>query len=171
MEPRPAHVDEVFRGSLFSVEVQTWERPRRRREVVRHPGAVGIVAVTGEGAVVLVRQFREAVREPVLEIPAGVRDVRGEDPAETARRELAEETGYRATSVRPLGRIHSSPGFTDETVELFVAGAEPGGEPEPGVEVVTMALQDALSAVSAGSITDAKTVTALLLAGRAAPPA
>lgn len=166
MRPRPAQVEVVFRGSLFRVEVQTWEGPRRRREVVRHPGAVGVVAVTPSGEVVLIRQLREAVGEAILEIPAGIRDVEGEDPAETARRELWEETGYRAASVRPLGRIIPSPGFSDEAVELYLADATGDGEPEPRVEVVSMPLDDAVAAVAAGSITDAKTAVAILLAAR-----
>lgn len=167
MDPGPAHVDEVYRGSLVTVEVQTWERPQRRREVVRHPGAVAVVPFTKDRDVVLIRQFREAVGETVLEIPAGIRDVQGEDPAETARRELSEETGYRASSVRPLGRILSSPGFTDEAVDLYVADAEPAGRPESGVEVVAMSFEEALAGVASGTITDAKTVAGLLLANRA----
>lgn len=159
-------VEEVFRGSLFRVEVQTWEDPRRLREVARHPGAVGVVALTSSGEVLLIRQFREALASAVLEIPAGIRDVEGEEASETARRELQEETGYRATSLRPLGRIHSSPGFTDEVLELYVAEAEPGEAPEEGIEVVLMPLGEAVRAVVTGSITDAKTVVGLLLAVR-----
>jgi 8-oxo-dGTP pyrophosphatase MutT (NUDIX family) len=164
--PRPVRAREVFAGSLIRVTVEEWDDPPREREVVRHPGAVGIVALTEEGAVVLVRQLREAVGEALLEIPAGIRDVEGEEPAATASRELAEETGYRATSVRRLGRIHPSPGFADEEIELFVARAVPGGEAEAGIEVVTMPLTDAVAAVEHGDITDAKTAVAVLVVAR-----
>ncbi len=156
--------EEVFSGPLFRVEVQYW--PDRRRDVVRHPGAAAVVALTRGGKVVLVRQLREAVGERLLEIPAGIYDVEGESPEDAARRELEEETGYRAIGLEPLGRIHTSPGFTDEVIHLFLAEAEPGGEPEAGIEVVEVPLQEALRAVDRGEISDAKTALGILLAGR-----
>jgi ADP-ribose diphosphatase len=117
--------------------------------------------------VVLVRQFREAVRRALLEIPAGIFDVTGEDGTGCAARELLEETGYRAVRMDPLATIFTSPGFADERIELFVAEAEPGdGAGEDGVEVVTMPLDRALRAVEAGEIVDAKTVAGLLLVAR-----
>jgi ADP-ribose pyrophosphatase len=117
--------------------------------------------------VVLVRQFREAVRRALLEIPAGIFDVAGEDGAGCAARELLEETGYRAARMDPLASIFTSPGFADERIELFVADAEPGaGAGEDGVDVVTMPLDRAFRAVDEGEILDAKTVVGLLLAAR-----
>ena len=162
MQPRA--VREVFRGKLISVEVESW--PAGEREIVHHPGAVGVVALTGED-VVLVRQFREPVRGELLEIPAGIMDIEGENPEDAAARELREETGWRAGSVERLGVIHTSPGFTDERIELFLARAEEHGDPERGIEVVRMPFQEALSAVRDGRITDAKTAVALLLAATA----
>jgi len=92
-----------------------------QRELVTHPGAVGIVAHDGE-RIWLVRQPREAVGVPdLLEIPAGKLDEEGEEPLETAKRELAEEIGKRAESWEPLGSFFTSPGFTDERVHLFLA--------------------------------------------------
>lgn len=123
------------------------------------------MAFTREGDVLLVRQTREAVRQTLLEIPAGILDVDGEDAATCAARELLEETGHRAENVRRLGAIHTSPGFTDERIELFMADAiSDGGGGEDGVEVVPTPFDDALAAVHDGRITDAKTVTGLLLA-------
>lgn len=114
--------------------------------------------------IVLVRQFRDAVGEELLEIPAGVLDVEGESPQECAVRELTEETGYSARDVRALGSIYTSAGFTNERCHLFACSAEQGGEPqEEDVEVVTMPFEDAVRAVRDGAITDAKTVAALLL--------
>jgi len=158
---KPSKTREVFRGKLIRVEVERW--PAGEREVVRHPGACGIVALTSGGDVLLVRQTREAIRAGVLEIPAGVLDVPGEQAAACAARELEEETGYRASDVRPLAVIHTSPGFTDEVIHLFTARAEPASEPEHGIELVQMRLAEAIAAVRDGRITDAKTVVALLL--------
>jgi ADP-ribose pyrophosphatase len=159
-------VREVYRGHTIRVEVGTWDAGER--EVVRHPGAVAVVAIVGGDRVVLVRQMREALDQRILEVPAGKRDVDGEPPEETARRELKEETGYRLTSIRPLGRIYSSPGFSDEEVLLYLGDAEPDGPPEPDdseedIEVVEMPLSDAIQAVRDGRITDAKSSVALLL--------
>ncbi|MDP9341504.1 MAG: NUDIX hydrolase [Actinomycetota bacterium] len=159
----PAESREVFRGTLIRVEVESW--PAGEREVVRHPGACGIVAMTADGEVLLVRQTREAIRADILEIPAGVLDVPGEQAAACAARELEEETGYAASDVRPLAMIHTSPGFTDEVIHLFTARASPaaGRTPEHGIEVVPMPLGEAVGAVRDGRITDAKTAVALLL--------
>ena len=159
-------VREVYRGHTIRVEVGTWEAGQR--EIVRHPGAVAVVAIVGGDRVVLVRQMRESLDQRILEVPAGKRDVPGEPPEETARRELKEETGYRLMSIRPLGRIHSSPGFSDEEVVLFIGDAEPDGPPEPdyseeNIEVVEMPLDDAVAAVQDGRITDGKSAVALLL--------
>jgi ADP-ribose pyrophosphatase len=154
---------EVFRGKLIRVEVERW--PAGEREIVHHPGACGVVAITPDGEVVLVRQYREAVRQELLEIPAGIYDVEGESPLGCATREVMEETGYRASELEALGTIHSSPGFTDEWMDLFLARVEDAGGPgEEGVEVVRMSLDNAVEAVLEGRITDAHTVAALLLA-------
>lgn len=161
------NVREVFRGHAVRVEVGTWDTGER--EVVRHPGAVAVVALVGGDRVVLVRQMREALDRRILEVPAGKRDEPGEPPEETARREVKEETGYRLTSIRPLGRIHSSPGFSDEEVLLYIGDAEPDGPPDPDdsegdIEVELMSLADAVKAVRDGLITDGKSAVALLLA-------
>jgi ADP-ribose pyrophosphatase len=152
---------EVFDGTLIEVVVETW--PQGRRELVRHPGAAAMVAFHGDD-VVLVRQLRESIRAETLEIPAGILDQEGESPRECAIRELREEAGYRAEDVEPLGAVHTSLGFTDERIELFVCGAEPEGDAEEGVELVVMPFDDALQAVRDGRITDAKSAVALLLA-------
>ena len=155
---------EVFSGNLIKVEV--W--PTRHREIVRHPGVCAVVPLLPDGRVVLVRQYRDALDATTLEIPAGTRDVEGEDAAGCARREVEEETGYRIRDMVQTASIHTSPGFLDERVELFLAEVdlEPASEPEEGVEVVTMHIGTAIDAISAGEITDGKTVVGLLLAAR-----
>jgi len=157
-------VGEVFRGRLISVEV----RDGRYREIVHHPGSCAIVALV-QGEVLLVRQYRDAVDRETLEIPAGIRDVDGEDAAGCAARELLEETGHRATRMESLGSIDASPGFADERIDLYVADAEPAGEAERGIEVIRMPLDRAVEAVRTGEITDAKSAVGILLAaGRSA---
>ncbi len=159
----PERVREIFHGSLIQVAVEEW--PGRTREVVLHPGACGIVAFTPVGDVLLVRQVREAVRDELLEIPAGVIDPSGESFERCAARELLEETGHRATRIQPLASIYTSPGFTDERIELFLADAVPEGVPaDSDIQVVPVPFVAALNAVLDGRIPDAKTVAALLLA-------
>jgi ADP-ribose pyrophosphatase len=162
---KPLEVREAFHGSFFRVEVESW--PAGQREVVRHPGACAVVAFVEGDDVLLVRQPREAVREMLLEVPAGVLDVPGEDAAVCAVRELMEETGHRVARIESLGAIYTSPGFTDERIDLFLARAEPAGTDatEPGIEVIRMPFGEAVSAVRDGRIVDAKTVVSLLLAG------
>jgi ADP-ribose pyrophosphatase len=158
----PERSVEVFRGSLIRVVVETW--PEGVREIVRHPGAAAIVAFDGDD-VVLIRQLRQSIRAETLEVPAGILDVEGESAEECAVRELREESGYTARDVEPLGVVHTSLGFTDERIELFVCEAERGDGPEDeGIELVTMSFEDALNAVLDGRITDGKSVAALLLA-------
>ena len=154
----------VFSGRLLEVRTETW--PAGEREVVHHPGACAVVTLTPSGEVILVRQFREAVRDTLLEIPAGIRDVVGESASECAARELREETGYEATSAEPLGSIYTSPGFADERIDLFLAWTADHPSAalvEEGVEPVVMPFAEALAAIHDGRITDAKTIAALLL--------
>jgi ADP-ribose pyrophosphatase len=149
------------------VDRETWGNPDRRRDVVRHPGAVAILPILPDGRVVLVRQYREAIRDDLLEVPAGVLDVPGESAENAARRELAEETGLRVRSIEPLHRIHTSPGFVDEAIHLFVADVEgePVGQAEEGItEVVQVPMEDAVGMVHRGEIPDAKTALCILLA-------
>jgi ADP-ribose diphosphatase len=161
--PRRDSSREVFRGTLIRVEVELW--PAGEREIVHHPGACAVVALTERGDVVLVRQFREAIGDWSLEVPAGVLDHPGESPAECVAREVLEETGHVVESVEPLGTVHTSPGFTDERIHLFRARAslEPEHVPEAGIEVVILSLDEAVAEIRAGTITDAKSVAALLL--------
>lgn len=145
------------------------------RTYVSTPGAVAVVAVDSDGRVVLVDQYRATLGRRIIELPAGMRDQPGEDPAVTAVRELAEETGHRATSVSRLGSIVSSPGVTDSEVEIFLAeGVEPGdpsphGPEEDALACLVVPFADAVAMVESGRITDSKTVAGLLLAARLRP--
>jgi ADP-ribose pyrophosphatase len=163
VEPRSSR--EGFAGRLIRVEVESWDG--HDFEVVRHPGAAAVLPVTPEGDVLLVRQFRPAIRGPLVEIPAGVLDMDGEDPLGCAARELFEETGYRHRSLEFVGGIYTSAGFADEYIHLFEArtGDRQEGSPEEGIEVLRRPLDEMVSAARAGRVRDAKTAVALLLAG------
>ena len=140
------------------------------RDVVRHPGAVAVVPVTDDHKVLLVRQYRGPVDRELLETPAGTLDVEGENPEQTARRELIEETGVRATSLDLLAKIENSPGFCDQLTYVFLApGLEHAEASREGIEerfmeVVEVPLEDVDSMIASGDLTDAQTVTGLLLA-------
>jgi 8-oxo-dGDP phosphatase len=115
---------EEFRGRLVTVrtdEVRTPDNHVAEREVVLHPGAVAVLALDDAERILMIRQYRHPVGRLLWEIPAGLRDVAGEDPWATARRELAEEASYRARDWRVLADYYSSPGFSTERLRVFLA--------------------------------------------------
>ncbi|MBN1910480.1 MAG: NUDIX hydrolase [Pirellulales bacterium] len=135
------------------------------RDIVRHPGAVVIVPLLDDGRICLIENVRIAVDQTLVELPAGTREL-GEDPEQTARRELAEETGYRAASLRRLTTFFSSPGICDEQMHLFLATRLTPGEPAlDGGEQIRprpTTWPDALAMIRDGRIQDAKTLVGLL---------
>lgn len=171
MEPRGTKP--AFRGRFLSVDIEDWPG-HPPHEVVHHMGAAAVLPITPAGDVVLVRQFRPAVRQTITEVPAGLLDVEGEDALTCATRELYEETGYRPTVIEFLAGYYASVGSSDEYIHLFWAetAEHPDGEPEEGIEVIVEPLEEMVSAAKHGKIRDAKTAMALLLAdGRARPSA
>jgi 8-oxo-dGDP phosphatase len=115
---------ELARSILVTVRTDTVRTPDNQfaeRDVVLHPGAVAVLALDAADQILMIRQYRHPVGRLLWEIPAGLRDVTGEDPWVTARRELTEETGYRARDWRLLADYYSSPGFTDERLRVFLA--------------------------------------------------
>ena len=161
----------VFRGRWVHVDEEEWPQLANPWEVVRRVDAAAALPVTPEGDVLLVRQFRAAARKEVLEIPAGLLDVPGEEPEACVARELLEETGFRQTSLTSLGGIYPSPGSWSEYVHLFLARTdpEPEGEPEEGVQLLRRPFDEMVSEARAGRIEDAKTALALLLAAARMP--
>lgn len=163
----------LVEGMRFDFEEVVVESPdggRHRRQHLRHPGAVCVLPVreTDAGPVVVcVRNYRAAVDAWLLEIPAGTLEA-GEAPAACAARELEEETGFRAATLTPLGRFHTSPGLSDELMWAFVAtGLHPVGQSlDEGEHLVVeeVPLGRALSGACDGSMTDAKSMLTLLLA-------
>ena len=158
----------VFQGCLLRLDVDRVELPDGNtapREYVRHPGGVGIVALTDNQEVLLVRQFRYPYGEILTEIPAGKRDP-GEEPLTTGMRELEEETGYRAASYTPLGKLYPTPGCLDEVVYLYLATGLTQAEAHPDedefVEVERCPLDEVVRRIMDGEITDAKTQIGIL---------
>ena len=157
-------------GKLSSVRVDEFrykDGETAEREIVAHPGAVGIVAHDDE-IVYMVRQPREAVgEEALLELPAGKLDVAGESPIECAKRELVEEVGVEAAGWEELTRFYSSPGFTDEQVFLFLATdlTEVEAQPTEGerIEIVKVPLVNLEQVIE--ECEDAKSLVGLLLLG------
>lgn len=137
------------------------------REYVRHPGAAVVIAVLDNGNLLFERQFRYPLRRVFLEMPAGKIDA-GEHALDTARRELREETGYKARVWRHLGTLHPTIGYADEGIEIFWAQglSYVGAQPDHGeiLELTEMSIADAMLAVRDGEITDGKTITALFWA-------
>ena len=116
--------EQVFAGAVIRVRVDEVRMPKGRtgrRDIVEHPGAVGVVLLDDVGRVLLIRQYRHSVGEVLWEIPAGLRDVEGESLADNARRELVEEAGLRAQQWHVLCDALTSPGMSDETVRVFLA--------------------------------------------------
>ncbi len=160
----------VFEGRLFQVElrrVRLANGLETTREVVKHGGAVALVPVLADGRAVLVRQFRSAAGEALLEIPAGTLEP-GETPEACAARELAEETGYRAGRLERLFSSFLAPGYSSEMLHTFLAAdLEPTAAHADSDEVLrleTIALSEAPMLIRAGVIKDAKTICGLLLA-------
>ncbi|NMA90560.1 MAG: NUDIX hydrolase [Amphibacillus sp.] len=122
-EEKTISSEHIFSGRMIDLKVDTVSLPNGEtstREIVTHPGAVAIIALTDDQKVVVVEQYRKPLEKTLLEIPAGKLDP-GEDPAETARRELEEETGYQAKQLKYLTSFYTSPGFANEILYLYLA--------------------------------------------------
>jgi ADP-ribose pyrophosphatase len=165
----------VYTGRIVDLDVDTVRFPdgsTGELEIFHHPGASAVVPFLSDPAgadpqLLLIRQYRYAAGGWLYEIPAGTLD-EGEDPAVCARRELEEETGCTAERVERLTTIHSTPGFCDERIHLFMAVGLTMGEHrrerDEFLEVERMSLSAALARIERGEITDAKSVVGLLYA-------
>jgi ADP-ribose pyrophosphatase len=158
----------LFQARRFRVErvVQTTpDRVEHVREIVRHPGAVVILPLLDDGRIGFVKNYRVAVNKTLIELPAGTLEP-GEDPAECARRELAEETGYRAGRIEHLLTFCMSPGILDERMHLYLASQlKPGPmalEAGEDIQPLVCSWDEALDMAQRGEIEDAKTLVALL---------
>jgi ADP-ribose pyrophosphatase len=156
----------LHRGHVFAVEELRYRDESGReivRDVVRHPGAVTVIPVLGDGRLVMIRNWRVAVAGWLDEFCAGKLE-RGEDPAVAAGRELEEETGYAAASIAKVGVFYTSPGFADERMHVFEAR---GLSPVPRrlevgerIEVVVRTVAEVERMIAAGELVDGKTIAA-----------
>jgi ADP-ribose pyrophosphatase len=159
----------IFEGKVIKLQVDEVKLPdgkTSRRELIKHPGAVAIIALTDEGKLVLVEQYRKAMERSLVEIPAGKLE-KGEEPAASAVRELEEETGYECEKMEWLTSFYTSPGFADELVHVFVAKNLKKKENAAGldedefVELMELTLAQAEQFMKEGKIKDAKTAYAI----------
>ena len=160
----------IYSGRLLTFyedDVTLADGTRAQREVVAHPGAVAIVAIDKDDRVVLVRQWRHAAGRALWELPAGTRDS-DEAPARTAERELAEETGLRATQIRPLASAPLTPGYSTEVMHFFLATGLTQGPTDRDVDErmdVDRFDRDAIVTLVGQGDLDVKTIAGLGLAG------
>ena len=156
----------IFQGRIISLQVDQVRLPDGRtaeRELVKHPGAVAVLALL-DGRMLVVRQFRKALERTLIEIPAGKLDA-GEEPAAAAARELEEETGWKPKRLTPLCSFYTSPGFADEIIHLYFTNelerGDAGLDEDEFLDVFSLSLDEAWDAIADGRIRDAKTITAV----------
>ncbi len=166
LEEKTTKINYIYRGKIINVRCDEAELPDGRpckREMIEHPGGASVLCVH-EGKAALVRQFRYAYGEALLEIPAGKLE-RGEDPMLAAKRELEEETGLTAESLRHIFTLYPTPGYTNEKIYIYEAVNVKKGQQhlDEGefLNVVYLPVEEAVRMVKEGEICDAKTIVAL----------
>jgi len=160
------HTTQIYEGKIISLQVDEVRLPNGEtatREIVKHPGAVAVIAVAGDRLLV-VEQYRKPLERNQVEIPAGKLDP-GEAPEEAAKRELEEETGYSCASIRHICSFATSPGFADEVLHLYVADGLTKGaqrlDDDEFLECEAVTLEEAEAYIAEGRIADAKTIMAV----------
>ncbi|MUG64934.1 NUDIX domain-containing protein [Paenibacillus campinasensis] len=166
LEETTLSTNNIFSGKIISLQVDTVRLPNgstATREVVRHPGAVAVLALKDQKMLV-VDQYRQPLGRCEVEIPAGKLEP-GEDPLEAAKRELEEETGYTCGSIRKLHSFYTSPGFADEVIHLYLAEDLTRGDMNPDedefLEMAEITLEEAYQLIQEERISDAKTILAV----------
>ncbi|HEO8418786.1 NUDIX domain-containing protein [Niallia sp. FSL W8-0635] len=166
LEEKTLKTEHIFSGRIIQVQVDEVELPNGKtstRELVKHPGAVAVIAITDDNKLVMVEQYRKPLEKVIVEIPAGKLE-KGEEPALCARRELEEETGYDCESLELVSSFYTSPGFADEIIHVYVAKGLTKKENAAGldedefVNVLEITLDEALEYIKEQRIFDAKTI-------------
>lgn len=160
----------IYKGRVVEFNLEEARLPNGQTvelEILRHPGASAVVPLEEDGRVVMIRQYRHAAGGMIYEVPAG-RLEPDETPLDCAKRELAEEVGRSAAQWEQLGRIWTTPGFTDEKIQIFIArelsSVKQALERDEVIEVVERPLEEAIAMIRRGEINDGKTICALMLA-------
>ncbi len=168
-EEKTISSERIYEGRILNLrkdKVHVKDGKTSYREIVEHNGGVALAAITNEGKMVMVRQFRKAAEKAVLEVPAGKIE-KGEDHRLTAERELKEETGYSAEKIEFVTAFYSSIGYSTEMIYLYLATNLTPGETEfddnESIEIIEYELADLKKMVLSGEIEDAKTIAAILL--------
>ncbi|URM34216.1 NUDIX hydrolase [Cytobacillus firmus] len=169
LEEKTIKTEKIFTGKVISLQVEDVELPNgktSKREIIKHPGAVAVLAVTEDNKIVMVEQYRKALDKIIAEIPAGKLET-GEEPSVCAERELEEETGYGCTEMEWLISFYTSPGFADELVHLYIAKGlkkkENAASPDEDefVNLLEVTLEEAISLLGEQKVYDAKTAYAI----------
>lgn len=170
VEEKTISSDRIYTGKVVSLKVDTVEIERQgyqKREIVEHGGAVGVVALTDDNKVVLVKQFRKPIEKVLWEIPAGKLEM-GENPKDCAIRELKEETGYSADNFKLIHKFFTSAGFCNEKIYIYLAtGLTPGEckfDEDENIDTYELDLEEVYSMIKKNEIEDAKTSIGILLA-------
>ncbi len=156
--------EEVYQGRILRLRIDTVRagKKTKRREIVVHPGAAAVVAMSDEG-ILLVEQYRKAVESKSLEIPAGTIEA-GESPEGCAMRELIEETGFRASKLDKMVEFFPSPGVSSEVIHIFRAEGLKRVSTEPELQTRVIPAEELLSMIKSGKLKDGKTIIGVLLA-------
>lgn len=169
-EEKTMKCDKIYEGKIVNLRIDTVELPDKKyskREIVEHPGGVGVVAFNEDGKMLLVKQYRKAIDKVILELPAGKLEV-NEEPRETALRELQEETGYLAEKLEYLLEFYTSPGFSTEKIYLFYGKNLKKGEQhlEAGefIQVESYTIEELMKMIDRGEIMDSKTIIGINMA-------
>jgi len=161
--------EQIYSGKvidLFIEEVELPNKKKGKREIVKHPGAVAVLAVTDEGKMLMVEQFRKPLEKTIIEIPAGKLE-KGEDPLLCAKRELLEETGFSCKAMESIGSFYTSPGFADELIHLYftdslVKEGEQMTDEDEFLNVLEVSVDEAKEMMSKQKIHDAKTAYSVM---------
>lgn len=172
MEEKVIATEQIYSGRVVNLAVHAVRLPdgtTSKREQIRHPGAVAVIALDDEQQVLLVRQYRLPAERILVELPAGTLEP-GEDPREAAIRELREETGFRPGELEHLGGLFVAPGYTTEYIHLYLTREvthDPlDGDVDEFISMERRPLREALDMIESGEIVDSKTIIGLLRVAR-----
>lgn len=169
-EEKTIYTEKIFEGRIIDVQVDDVLLPngeKSKRELVKHSGAVAVIAITPDNKIVLVKQYRKPLEKTLVEIPAGKLD-NNENPLSAAIRELEEETGYTTKELSFVTSFYTSPGFADELIYIYITDSlekmenPPAGDEDEFIEILELTLDEAKQLVEEERIHDAKTNYAIL---------